>query len=507
LRNENSQQNTSREENNISSLISLLQFKSIQLISTQEEPGILYKEISQSQKSFYLQELANSYSYSTDLIYVLTRGGDVKKLQVGSTPLDFAYHLHTEMGHQCYKAEVNGQEVALNTPLQNGDTVEIIKSETSYPKEKWLESLQTSSPYLVTPRAINKVRQWFRKKSYEESWEKSRERGREKIQKIFKSRGLDRYLDRGNNDDLKTDIANDIAKELNCSDKNHLYVALGYGILPNMPYENLLEEEIFERFEQKILSSLQRVEYRRGKNLLVKKLGGNNFKLLEKIDSENYLEQITINGISIRSLRDLVVNLGSEYIVFTNNLQSYLEKQIEKFSLQKSSQVDDSYYKIYKKNIEWTIGGESQIPYRFASCCSRKIEIGDNVGKVKYVESKQIETSNFTRYFLIHSRECSNIRNSSKLLEVTNYIKIKIETKDRIGMQRDIAEYLARENLNIIEAKVEVFKQKAVFVKSITVTTWNDVKRLEGVISKLKQNEDVIDAHFMAKQDLEIPNK
>lgn len=93
-----------------------------------------------------------------DTIYVMTPQGRVFDLARGATPLDFAYRLHTDLGHRCRGARVDGQLVALNTPLDNGQRVEIIAAKQGAPSRDWLNPAQG---YLVTHRARQKVRQWF----------------------------------------------------------------------------------------------------------------------------------------------------------------------------------------------------------------------------------------------------------------------------------------------------------------------------------------------------------
>ncbi|MBV2235477.1 MAG: bifunctional (p)ppGpp synthetase/guanosine-3',5'-bis(diphosphate) 3'-pyrophosphohydrolase [Sterolibacterium sp.] len=93
-----------------------------------------------------------------DTIYVLTPQGRVFDLARGATPLDFAYRLHTDLGHRCRGARVDGQLVALNTPLNNGQQVEIITARQGAPSRDWLNPAQA---YLATSRARQKVRQWF----------------------------------------------------------------------------------------------------------------------------------------------------------------------------------------------------------------------------------------------------------------------------------------------------------------------------------------------------------
>ena len=93
-----------------------------------------------------------------DTIYVLTPQGRVIDLARGATPIDFAYRVHTDLGHRCRGARVDGQQVPLNTPLANGQSVEIVSVKQGGPSRDWLNPAQG---YLATSRARQKVKQWF----------------------------------------------------------------------------------------------------------------------------------------------------------------------------------------------------------------------------------------------------------------------------------------------------------------------------------------------------------
>ncbi len=95
-----------------------------------------------------------------DRVYALSPRGEVIDLPRGATPLDFAYHVHTDLGHRCRGAKVNGRMVPLNQPLANGDQVEIVTGKQLHPSRDWLVP---SLGYLVSQRNRGKVRAWFRK--------------------------------------------------------------------------------------------------------------------------------------------------------------------------------------------------------------------------------------------------------------------------------------------------------------------------------------------------------
>ncbi|MBM3958687.1 MAG: bifunctional (p)ppGpp synthetase/guanosine-3',5'-bis(diphosphate) 3'-pyrophosphohydrolase [SAR202 cluster bacterium] len=108
-----------------------------------------------------------------DTVFVYTPRGDVIELAKGATPLDFAYRIHTELGHNCVGAMVNGKLVTLNTEIQNGDTVEIKKSKNA--RGPSLDWLNPSLGYLGTASAREKVRNWFRRQERTASIERGRD--------------------------------------------------------------------------------------------------------------------------------------------------------------------------------------------------------------------------------------------------------------------------------------------------------------------------------------------
>lgn len=105
-------------------------------------------------------------------IYVFTPDGHVVDLPAGSTPLDFAYHIHTDVGHRCRGAKVNGRLVALTTELATADRVEIITAKQGAPSRDWLRS---TMGYLASSRAREKIAQWFRRQRHAEALEAGRQ--------------------------------------------------------------------------------------------------------------------------------------------------------------------------------------------------------------------------------------------------------------------------------------------------------------------------------------------
>lgn len=149
-------------------------------------------------------------------VYVFTPRGDVISLPMGSTPVDFAYAVHTEVGHHTIGSRVNGRLVPLESTLDNGDVVEVFtsKSPTSGPSRDWLNFVQS-------PRARSKIRQWFTKERREEAIE----HGKDQIAKLMRKEGLP--LTR-----LMThDVLSLVAEHFHHADVSALYAAVGEGNL------------------------------------------------------------------------------------------------------------------------------------------------------------------------------------------------------------------------------------------------------------------------------------
>jgi GTP pyrophosphokinase len=117
-------------------------------------------------------------------IYVLTPQARVVELPAGGTPIDFAYHIHSELGHRCRGARVNGAMVPLNTPLATGQTVEIVSAKTGGPSRDWLNP---ELGYLRSARSRAKVRQWFNALEFEQSVAAGREIVEKELQRLGKT--------------------------------------------------------------------------------------------------------------------------------------------------------------------------------------------------------------------------------------------------------------------------------------------------------------------------------
>jgi len=148
-----------------------------------------------------------------DQVFVYTPKGEIKNLPAGSTPVDFAYHIHSGLGHRCIGAKVNGKLVPLTTYLRNGDTVDImVGKHDKGPSRDWLNA---NLGYVNTSRARERIRQWFKKEARSENIE----RGREILEKEMKRL----RIDLGNREEL--------AHLFKYEDVDDFYAAIGYGDL------------------------------------------------------------------------------------------------------------------------------------------------------------------------------------------------------------------------------------------------------------------------------------
>ncbi|HVE64021.1 MAG TPA: TGS domain-containing protein, partial [Mycobacteriales bacterium] len=147
-------------------------------------------------------------------VFVFTPKGDVISLPTGATAVDFAYAVHTEVGHRCIGARVNNRLVPLESPLDNGDVVEVFTSKASSaaPSQDWLA-------FVKTPRARNKIRQWFAKERRDDAIEE----GKDAIARAMRKQGLP--LQRL----MSGDALVTLAKDLRHPDVTTLYAAVGEG--------------------------------------------------------------------------------------------------------------------------------------------------------------------------------------------------------------------------------------------------------------------------------------
>ncbi len=167
-----------------------------------------------------------------EVVYVFTPKGEIKEMPVASTPVDFAYSIHTQVGHKCVGAKINGKIVPLRYKLKNGDTIEIITSPNHTPSRDWLK-------FVVTQRAKTRVKQWIKA----EERNQSSELGIKLLEAELRRHNLNASL-------LKSDEMQDVAKALGIHTVEDLHVAVGFGKLsPHQVVNRLMPEKPVEEAE------------------------------------------------------------------------------------------------------------------------------------------------------------------------------------------------------------------------------------------------------------------
>lgn len=332
-----------------------------------------------------------------DRIFVLTPQGEVKDLPVSSTPIDFAYAVHTDVGHRCAMAKVNGAIVPLDHELKNGDIVEIVLKQKSNPKPHWLSFVKTSL-------AESRIKSFFRSLDRERNVKEGRDL-------------LNKHLRRYGKPTLDDE----------------------YSIL-----------KIYDGAKRSLR------------------------------DREGILEEIGIGA----QLANVVVRK-----IFPD------DKLLESISAPKAPK------KIEKKKKDTSpgilIGGESGLPFKFASCCAPKKD--DPI--VAYITVDHSVT--------IHKSDCKYVSNldEKRILDASWGAKTKtatpmyrvrffVEAVSRIGLLRDITEVIASNGANIVDFEMQS-RTENIFVRAITldVESFDQfdriLDRIEGVKNVLRVTKDM----------------
>lgn len=216
------------------------------------------QELSEADNLKWIQQLADWTSETPDSneflgslkedlgsseVYVFTPKGKIVSLPAHATPVDFAYAVHTEVGHRTMGARVNGRLVPLDTTLDNGDTVEILtsKSDTAGPSRDWLS-------FVKSPKARNKIRQWFSKERRTEAIEE----GRDELTRAMRKRNLPV------NALLTTEALIGVADDLNFPNADAVFAAIGDGQISTQNVISHLvkdagTDEVDEEVEQEAL--------------------------------------------------------------------------------------------------------------------------------------------------------------------------------------------------------------------------------------------------------------
>jgi len=211
-----------------------------------------------------------------DEVFVFTPKGDVINLPIGSTPIDFAYAIHSAIGNKMMGARVNGEIVKLNYQLQNGDIVEILTSSSVHgPSRDWLNIVKSS-------QARNKIRQWFKKADREENIQ----RGRENVERELKKQGL-QYSQL-----FRSEWVELVLKKYNFNSMDDMFSAVGYGGISSSKIIARLKEEYRKTLRPEELNELDRDQLR------------------QERDPEKRKKKPPENGVIVKGIENCLVRLS-----------------------------------------------------------------------------------------------------------------------------------------------------------------------------------------------------
>ena len=214
-------------------------------------------------------------------VYVFTPRGDVIEWPAGSTPIDFAYRVHTNVGNKCTGAKINGKIVPINYKLQNGEIVEVITSANSPgPSRDWLSIVQT-------PTARNRIRQWFKKERREENVE----RGTDILEKEFK-----RYNIPYKNASIQKFLTQ-VAKKFNQPSLEDLIATIGYG--------GIATSQVMPKVRDFYNKEVNRQEKE-------KRMQEKEDKIKQNFDEQEYAKKRKKkdNGITVKGLDNILVRFA-----------------------------------------------------------------------------------------------------------------------------------------------------------------------------------------------------
>lgn len=228
------------------------------------------KDISDNKE--FMEAIKSDLDVFTDQVYAFTPTGDVIDLPTGSTPIDFAYHIHSAVGNKMVGARVNGRMVPIEYKIMNGDRIEILTSQnTKGPSRDWLKIVRSS-------QAKNKIQQWFRKQFKEENIQK----GKDMLDKYCKTKGIKP------SEIMKPEWMDVVLKKYSFKDWDSICASIGHG--------GLKEGQIVNRLMD---------EYRK-----TQKIQDKDIIVIKEETSDTPNESKSKSGIVVEGLSDLAVRFS-----------------------------------------------------------------------------------------------------------------------------------------------------------------------------------------------------
>ncbi len=329
---------------------------------------------------------------------MFTPKGDVKSLPRGATPVDFAYCIHTDVGHRCVGARVNGKMVPLREILKSGDTVDIITSQVKHPSKDWLK-------FVVTPRAKSKIRQFVKDVEARESLKL----GMEICEREFKKYNLN---------PTKLFRSQEFARAyetLGFHKSEHLFTAIGYGRLAPfqiaskfLSKEDLKQQE--EKKESRLRNALKRVMGKKEEGIKIKDLDN---ILIRFAKCCNPVPGDEIRGFITRGRGVTVHTRGCAFI--------------SKVEIDPQRRID----------VEWDLAKETKRPVRITVVSTDKKGILAKVTSVIAsnninITSAQINTNEEKKATMDFVLEVGNVKQLNKTIRNLRELK-EITLVERVG--------------------------------------------------------------------------
>ncbi len=316
-------------------------------------------------------------------VFVFTPKGDLLKLPIGSTPVDFAFAIHTDIGLHCIGAKVNGHMVSLNTKLQSGDVVEIITSVNQRPSQDWITFVKSS-------KAKSNIKRWFKESRLQEAIRLGEE---------ILTKGLKRYHIRRSNEKIKA-----LAQKMGKSKVEQLYAELGQGTLS-------IQKIAQELAPQKIL-------------------------LPSELKKENIIERFisrakgSPKGIRVQGVDNLLIRFaqcchpvpGDSIVGFISKGRGIVIHRRDCVNALKLMQMPE-------RNIEvtWDVGGEEAFVVRLRILSTeRKDFLKDIAGALSAMDTNILKVNMSTENTIITSYiilEVKNLSHLTRIVQQLNHIK------------------------------------------------------------------------------------
>jgi (p)ppGpp synthase/HD superfamily hydrolase/ATP/maltotriose-dependent transcriptional regulator MalT len=416
-------------------------------------------KLSLKEKIQFIDSLFNGFKSSSKFIYALTPKGDIKKLQQGSTPIDFAYQIHSGVGNHCERASINGRLVPLNTPLQNGDTVEIITNKNAKPKLEWLNTSSDSTgnyPFAITKTAHNRIIQCYKKIYRDETIILGTEMLLKELNKFEKKFNKNKFQLL-----LKSKILQEVAGKFNYHSVQDLLAAIGYGpIRLNLVASKTTSKQTHEKISKLryvAVTPLQIVNQliQKGKEKIENVIGKKYIALL--LESKEYIYTLLVET-GYDSLNDLFVNIHfDDFLVLQEKIDNLCQKI--SLSLNLENVPTSISYQQHTTISSTLIESEGShialrgLPFYLAECCS-PCHYDSSIGFSKKDNYKKFPAAG--RGIIVHRSDCSNLIDivSEKRRPIIWYLDIQIQAINRPNILSEITSEFGSETINIEEVHV-----------------------------------------------------